>query len=55
MPVDPQNPLGHLTLGRVTQYINQYQPSLLQAVPRSLNRVPIGIEGDKLPFHGEDL
>lgn len=55
MPVDPQNPLGHLTLGQVTQYINQYQPSLLQAVPRSLNRVPIGIEGDKLPFHGEDL
>lgn len=55
MPVDPQNPLGHLTLGQVTEYINQYQPSLLQAVPRALNRLPIGIDDHALPFRGEDL
>ena len=55
MPVDPHNPLGHLTLGQVTEYSSQYQPSLLQAVPRALNRVPIGIEDHALPFRGEDV
>lgn len=55
MPVDAQNPLSHLTLGQVTEYTTQYQPSLLQAVPRALNRVPIGIDDKALPFRGEDI
>ena len=45
--------LGHLNLGQHTEYPNQYDANQLQAVPRSLNREPIGITG-KLPFDGVD-
>lgn len=54
MPVNNQNPLAHLSLGKPTEYVSTYQPSLLQAVPRALNRVPLGIIDTALPFHGED-
>ncbi len=30
-------------------------PSLLQGVPRSLNRDPLGLHADNLPFHGGDI
>ncbi len=46
--------LKGLTLGQKTEYQDQYDPSLLQPVPRSLNRDAIGLT-DALPFHGADI
>ncbi len=46
--------LAGLTLGQKTEYSSQYEPSLLQAVPRSLNRDDINL-GDELPFYGVDI
>ncbi|MDN3680023.1 NADPH-dependent 7-cyano-7-deazaguanine reductase QueF [Vibrio tapetis subsp. quintayensis] len=46
--------LAGLTLGQKTEYSSQYEPNLLQAVPRSLNRDDINL-GDVLPFHGVDI
>lgn len=46
--------LAGLTLGQKTEYASQYDPSLLQPVPRSLNRDDLEL-GDELPFVGEDL
>ena len=47
--------LQGLTLGKVTQYSNKYNPTLLQAVPRSLNRDDLALSNEKLPFLGEDV
>ncbi|MDU6388395.1 MAG: NADPH-dependent 7-cyano-7-deazaguanine reductase QueF [Pantoea sp.] len=47
--------LSNLTLGKPTAYHDQYDPSLLQAVPRSLNRAPLGLTLDSLPFTGADI
>ena len=47
--------LDNLTLGKKTAYIDQYDPSLLQAVPRSLNREPLAIQCNELPFQGADI
>ncbi|EKT58224.1 NADPH-dependent 7-cyano-7-deazaguanine reductase QueF [Providencia burhodogranariea] len=47
--------LDNLTLGKETAYHYQYDPNLLQAVPRSLNREPLDIHADNLPFHGADI
>lgn len=44
-----------LTLGKSTTYCDIYDASLLQAVPRSLNREPLGLHDDILPFHGGDI
>ncbi|TMX30825.1 NADPH-dependent 7-cyano-7-deazaguanine reductase QueF [Vibrio sp. Hep-1b-8] len=46
--------LASLTLGQKTEYSNQYDPSLLQPVPRSLNRDDLEL-GDRLPFQGCDI
>ncbi|MGF1695037.1 NADPH-dependent 7-cyano-7-deazaguanine reductase QueF [Vibrio kyushuensis] len=46
--------LAGLTLGQKTQYTNQYDASLLQPVPRSLNRDDLNL-GDSLPFLGCDI
>ncbi|MCL9773270.1 NADPH-dependent 7-cyano-7-deazaguanine reductase QueF [Vibrio methylphosphonaticus] len=46
--------LSGLTLGQKTDYANQYDPSLLQPVPRSLNRDDLEL-GDELPFKGCDV
>ncbi|WP_417655883.1 NADPH-dependent 7-cyano-7-deazaguanine reductase QueF [Pseudidiomarina aestuarii] len=48
------NPLGHLSLGQPTQYPDQYDATLLQAVPRQLNREPLGLNAEQLPFTGVD-
>ncbi|WP_216362567.1 NADPH-dependent 7-cyano-7-deazaguanine reductase QueF [Bowmanella denitrificans] len=48
------NPLTHLSLGKVSEYIDQYTPDLLQAVPRSMNRQALGCV-DNQPFHGVDI
>ncbi|MEF1288935.1 NADPH-dependent 7-cyano-7-deazaguanine reductase QueF [Vibrio sp. M260118] len=46
--------LAGLTLGQKTEYSNQYDPNLLQPVPRSLNRDDLHL-GDALPFQGCDI
>lgn len=47
--------LAQLTLGKSTAYVDHYDASLLQAVPRSMNREPLGLFPDNLPFHGADI
>lgn len=47
--------LSALTLGKPTAYRDNYDVSLLQAVPRSMNRQPLGLYADSLPFHGADI
>ena len=47
--------LDKLTLGKTTKYISNYEPSLLQAVPRSLNREDLNLTNETLPFKGEDI
>lgn len=49
-----QDSLNSLSLGKSVDYPDCYDPTLLQPVARSLNRIPLGIE-TTLPFHGEDL
>ncbi|MCG9567779.1 NADPH-dependent 7-cyano-7-deazaguanine reductase QueF [Vibrio chagasii] len=46
--------LAGLTLGQKTEYSNQYDASLLQPVPRSLNRDDLALNGE-LPFVGHDI
>lgn len=46
--------LNQLTLGKTTEYASCYDPSLLQAVPRSLNRQELALT-DPMPFKGCDL
>jgi 7-cyano-7-deazaguanine reductase len=50
---DTSNPLAHLKLGKVSQYVEHYSPELLQAVPRSLNRQELEL-AEVLPFKGTD-
>jgi len=47
--IEKQNPLG-----TSVEYIDQYMPSLLFAIPRKEKRQEIGIVGN-LPFHGVDM
>lgn len=47
--------LDKLTLGKTTNYSQCYDPSLLQGVPRSLNRDQLIITTASLPFKGEDV
>ncbi|QBX73864.1 NADPH-dependent 7-cyano-7-deazaguanine reductase QueF [Aeromonas hydrophila] len=46
--------LQGLSLGQQSAYISQYTPTLLQPVPRSLNRDDLGLGGE-LPFQGCDV
>jgi 7-cyano-7-deazaguanine reductase len=46
--------LAGLTLGQKTEYANQYDASLLQPVPRSLNREDLNLTAE-LPFKGCDI
>ncbi|MBV7915550.1 NADPH-dependent 7-cyano-7-deazaguanine reductase QueF, partial [Yersinia pestis] len=47
--------LAELTLGKPTAYCYYYDATLLQAVPRSMNREQLGLYPDNLPFHGADI
>ncbi|SFN09700.1 7-cyano-7-deazaguanine reductase [Izhakiella capsodis] len=47
--------LQSLRLGKPTAYLDRYDPALLQAVPRAMNRDPLGLRADSLPFHGADI
>ncbi len=45
-----------LPLGQTTQYPDQYDPGLLYPIPRSENRLKLGIkDGQALPFVGVDI
>ncbi|RUO22553.1 NADPH-dependent 7-cyano-7-deazaguanine reductase QueF [Aliidiomarina iranensis] len=55
MPVSSKNPMADLKLGTATEYPTQYDASLLQPVPRQLNRSSIGVADESLPFAGRDL
>ncbi len=55
MPSYNQHPtLAALPLGKPTPYVSEYDASLLQSIPRSLNRDPLGITAP-VPFQGEDV
>ena len=47
--------LKGLSLGKATEYKCHYDNSLLQSVPRSLNRNELDLEANNLPFYGVDL
>ena len=48
--------MATLPLGQATQYPDQYDPSLLFQIPRSENRLKLGIQdGQALPFVGVDI
>jgi 7-cyano-7-deazaguanine reductase len=48
--------MAGLSLGKTTAYAEQYDPSLLQPVPRTLGRRSLGIDdAGALPFIGEDI
>lgn len=51
--IDKQTTLAGLGLGKATEYKEVYTPSLLQAVPRSMNRVELNLTAE-LPFSGTD-
>lgn len=53
-PYSDAKELTGLTLGKATDYQAEYDASLLQGVPRSLNRNAIALTGT-LPFHGADI
>ncbi|QOV67969.1 NADPH-dependent 7-cyano-7-deazaguanine reductase QueF [Citrobacter sp. BDA59-3] len=52
---DNHQALSGLTLGKTTDYRDRYDASLLQGVPRSLNRDPLGLTAENLPFQGADI
>lgn len=54
MSNDPSEILASLSLGKATDYIDQYDASLLQGVPRSMGRKAIGLNSTDLPFVGHD-
>ena len=55
MSYENHQALTGLTLGKTTDYHDTYDASLLQGVPRSLNRDPLGLSADALPFVGGDI
>lgn len=55
MSYENHQALTGLTLGKSTDYRDTYVASLLQGVPRSLNRDPLGLHADALPFVGGDI
>lgn len=52
---DNADELKSLVLGKSTDYIYEYNPKLLQGVPRSLNRQDLQLDESNLPFFGEDI
>lgn len=55
MPTPNQDTLAHLKLGQATDYPTHFDATLLQAVPRQLNRDSLQIHAGNLPFVGRDL
>ncbi|SEM71457.1 NADPH-dependent 7-cyano-7-deazaguanine reductase QueF [Halomonas caseinilytica] len=51
---DRPDSLADAPLGRESAYPEQYDAGLLYPIERAINRAPLGIEEDALPFVGED-
>lgn len=49
------NEFGDLPLGRDTGYPDQYDAAILCPIARRPSRESLGIEGNTLPFYGEDI
>lgn len=47
--------LEALSLGKKTEYHSEYDATLLQGVPRLLNRQTLALTNENLPFHGGDI
>jgi 7-cyano-7-deazaguanine reductase len=48
--------LKQILLGKTTDYVSQYDPTILYPVPRKLNRDDLGLDpAQPLPFYGEDI
>lgn len=47
--------LESLSLGKKTEYHSEYDATLLQGVPRLLNRQTLALTNENLPFHGGDI
>lgn len=45
----------NLPLGKPTEYVSTYTPSLLQAIPRADLRAELRLVGEALPFRGVDV
>lgn len=54
MSLTPNTP-EQSQLGRQSAYVDQYEPGLLFPLPRAAQRVPMGIDEERLPFFGADL
>lgn len=52
---DTTNQIASTLLGKKVSYSDEYNPSLLVAVPRSENRKQYNIQNDSLPFEGWDV
>lgn len=46
---------NELSLGKDTVYLQEYSPSLLKGVPRTIGRNELDISQEKLSFHGDDI
>ncbi|QNQ99484.1 NADPH-dependent 7-cyano-7-deazaguanine reductase QueF [Pseudomonas oryzihabitans] len=42
-------------LGKSTEYVSQYAPTLLYPIPRAPKWAELGLDGQDLPFHGVDV
>ena len=49
------NAFDKLPLGKPTEYVSTYTPSLLQAIPRADLRAELRLASDALPFRGVDV
>lgn len=47
--------MGFLPLGQKTDYVSEYDPNLLFPIARVDKWQEMGIESERLPFHGEDI
>ncbi|MBM6550008.1 NADPH-dependent 7-cyano-7-deazaguanine reductase QueF [Marinomonas ostreistagni] len=47
--------MGFLPLGQKTDYVSKYDPDLLFPIARVDKWQDMGIESERLPFHGEDI
>ena len=52
---DKTNQIASTLLGKKVSYSDEYNPSLLVAVPRYENRKQYNIQNDSLPFEGWDV
>ncbi|MBB6523272.1 7-cyano-7-deazaguanine reductase [Pseudoteredinibacter isoporae] len=47
--------MDHLQLGKHTEYVSVYTPSLLDPIPRAMARAELAIKNESLPFAGVDI